>query len=168
MNIRILPGILALALAAAVRGRAADPAPAQPPQELTIVIVGELTRGEGSFDDYARVAAIFTKVFNAHKWPLKISAERFASNNPDHDLELRVFMKRAFFETPGELSFQAWMTLFVHDKEHDFGIIKYRYPVFGANHNKSDILDATVRGAAEEVARRIEAILFPSTEKVLT
>jgi hypothetical protein len=94
---------------------------------------------------------------------VRINVERFASNNPDYDYELRVFFKGIYYETPGTLTVRAWMTLFDHGKEHDFGIIKYQLNQ-GPIEHRDDAFEVLLRGEAEIAASKIGPILFPEID----
>lgn len=161
--------LLCFVLAASVPGYAqtAGPtAPAASPRELAIVVVDSLrqnpmnsfaTEDSGEFD---RVARVFTDVFSQIPWPMKVTVERLAANTPDHDTELRVFLKGSGFDNYEEFSFHAWITLYDHGTKHDFGILGYKYrPHRGQG--MDDMLDKVVRGVALITARKITPILFP-------
>jgi hypothetical protein len=150
-----------LLLATGLPGHA-QPAPsaAAAPREFTIVVVESLVRGPGRITDYDRINSVFTQVFERRKWPVTIKVERFAANNPEHDIELRVFYSGIYEETPGDLTFHAWMTLYDHGAKRDFGVIRFRYYP-RALELEEDALEHSVRGAAEVAADKIEAALFP-------
>jgi hypothetical protein len=92
-----------------------------------------------------------------------VHVDRFASNNPDRDLELRVFFRGIYYETPGQLTVRAWMTLFDHGKEHDFGIVKFQINQ-GPIEHRDDAFVALLRGEAALAASKIGPILFPATD----
>ncbi len=152
-----------LALAPAVQAEDANNAPANDTRRtLTITVVEPVERRISNDEFYHRVARVFTDVFEKRNWPLSIKVERFGANQPDLELELRVFLQPIREESPGDLTFRAWMTLYDHGTKHDFGVITHRhYPRPGRN--MSDVLDTVVQGAATEVAKKIEQVLFPTT-----
>jgi hypothetical protein len=153
--------LLALGLVAGAPAPAQNaPAAAPAPRELTLVVVESLDRHADRPGEFDRIDIVFTKVFEKRKWPVKISAERFAANTPSHDIELRMFYQGIHPELPGDETFRAWMVLDDHGTKHDFGIIKFRYyprPL----ETREDVLENTLRGAANAVANKIEPILFP-------
>jgi hypothetical protein len=166
MITRFAPGILLLSLliAAGATGRAQAPSPtAAPPAELNVVISQTLDRRAEGFATFAAIQSVFTRVLSAQGWPVKINVERFASNNPDYDYELQVFFEGIYYETPGELTVRAWMTLYDHGKEHDFGIIKFQL-VQGPIEHRDDAFEALLRGEAKIAASKIGPILFPKAE----
>lgn len=153
--------LLSLLLAAGSTGRAQPstaPAAAQP--DLGVVVSETLDRGAEGFATFAAIQKVFTRVLSERKWPVSVSVERFAANNPEHDYELRVFFKGIYYETPGVLTLRAWMTLVDHGKEHDFGIIKFQINQ-GPIEHRDDAFEVLLRGEAEIAASKIEAILFP-------
>lgn len=166
MITRFVPRILLLSLSMAAgatgRAQAAGP-PAPPPAELNVVVSETLDRRAEGFATFGAIQSVFTRVLGAQGWPVKINVERFASNNPDYDYELRVFFKGIYYETPGELTVRAWMTLFDHGKEHDFGIIKFQL-VQGPIEHRDDAFEALLRGEAKIAASKIGPILFPMSE----
>jgi hypothetical protein len=147
-----------------VPGRAqTTPAPAAATRELTIVVVESLVRGPGRITDFDRIKTVFTDVFEHRKWPVKIKVERFAANTSPSDIEFQVFYKGIYKETPVDLTFHAWMTLYDHGVKHDFGVVRYRYSPRPLQ-DEEDVLERVVRGAAEIAASKIEAVLFPKAE----
>jgi len=163
MNKRITVAALVLALgiggAQAMRAEAAATEP-KPQGDLTIVVVESLEQGPGRLANFDRMSEVFTDVFTARKWPLNIKIERFASNTQSDATQLRVFYKGTYEETPGELSFHAWMTLYEHGNKHDFGVVTYRYQVRPFQQEEI-ILERVFRGAAEVAADKVKAVLFP-------
>jgi hypothetical protein len=156
--------ILSLLISGGFRARAQTaPPPAAPPRELTVVVSESLDRSAEGFSTFSATRKVFTSVFNRRGWPVKINVERFASNNPDYDYELRVYFRGVSYETPGVLTLRAWMTLFDHGKEHDFGIIKSQLNQNVLDH-RQDSFEDVLRHAAEIAADKIEPILFPKTE----
>ncbi len=159
----LLPLLLLSLLASASALIAADTksAPADDTRRtLTVTVVEPVERNPGNDEFFHRVARVFTDVFEARKWPVKIEVERFGANQPEFDLELRVFLQPIREETSGDLTFRAWMTLYERGTKHDFGVITHRdYP--RAGRNTSDVLDDVVRAAAANVARKIETVLSP-------
>jgi hypothetical protein len=160
-----LPRIaLILSLVAAASGTARAQAPAAPataPTHIAVVVSEALERRAEGVTTFAAIETAFTKVFGKQDWPATVTVERFASNNPDYDVELRVFFRGVYYETPGELTVRAWMTLFDHGKEHDFGIIKYQL-VRGPIEHRDDAFEALMRGEAQIAAAKIGPILFPA------
>jgi hypothetical protein len=160
MNFRHAPGAL-IALVLAFSG---VPCPGQAPSPapkpvLAIDVVESLGRGTNRLTDFDRISTVFTDVFSRRKWPVTLKMERFAANDPSYDYELRVFFEGIYEETPGDLTFHAWMTLFDHGTKHDFGMVRFRYyPRPGQD--AEDALERAVRGGAEEVAPKIGAILI--------
>ncbi len=131
---------------------------------LVVTVVEPVDRHLGNDEFYQRVDRVFTEVFETHHWPVAIRVERFGANQPDYDLELRVFLQPIREESPGDLTFRAWMTLHDRGTKHDLGVITYRhYPRPGRN--MSDVLDDVVRGAAVEAAKKIETAIFPAVSK---
>jgi hypothetical protein len=160
MKTPLQTGMLLLSLLTASSATAlAQPAPpAPPPAELTVTVSEMIGRRAEGFATFASIQKEFTRVFAKRGWPVKINVERFASNNPDHDLELKVYFKDLYYD--GRLTITAWMTLFDHSSEHDFGILKYQL-VQGPIEQRDDVFEALLRGEAEQVASKIEPILFP-------
>lgn len=128
---------------------------------LTVTVIEPVERHPGNDEFFHRVARVFTDVFEARNWPFAIKVERFGANLPDLDLELRVFLQPIREESPGDRTFRAWVTLYDQGAKHDFGVVTHRhYP--RAGRNMSDVLDDVVRGAAVEIAKKIENVLVPS------
>jgi hypothetical protein len=153
---------IAFVLAAGATGRAqiAAPLAAATRRELTIVVVDALGGNARERDTYDRIARVFTDVFEAKKWPLKISVERFGANAPAHETELRIYVQGIRQETPVDLTFSAWITLTDHGTKTDFGVIRYRYDIRPME-QMDDRLDRVVRGAALMTVAKVEPILFP-------
>jgi hypothetical protein len=149
--------LLVFAMAAVTTGLAQRPTA---PTELTVTVSESVNRRAEGFATFSAIQSVFTRVFSKRGWPVKINVERFASNNPDHDYELRVFFKQLDYDTPGQLTVRAWMTLFENGKEHDFGILKYQLNQGPIEHHE-DAFEAVLRGEAELAAAKIEPILFP-------
>jgi len=156
----LLAGVLATGIAGAAETAPAAPAAADAPREFTIVVVESIGPRPGDIDTFDRIAEVFTRVIKERKWPVKVKVERFASNLPAYETVLRVFYKGIHEEMPGELTFRAWMILEDHGEKHDFGIIPYRYTP-RPGEPVEDSLQNTIRGAARDVAKKIEPILFP-------
>jgi hypothetical protein len=152
---------LIFSLLAAGGGTARAQAPATAPTHIAVVVSEALERRAEGVTTFAAIQTAFTKVFSNQGWPATVTVERFASNNPDYDVELRVFLRGVYYETPGELTVRAWMTLFDHGKEHDFGIIKYQL-VQGPIEHRDDAFEALMRGEAQIAAAKIGPILFPT------
>ncbi len=155
-------GLLAIGLLPEL-GRAQTP-PAPPPRELVIVVVDSLERGPGRITDYDRINRIFTDVFAARKWPVTIRVERFAGNLPPHDLELRIFNKGIYSEDRGDETFHAWITLSDHGKVSDFKVVRFQYYPH-AFEQEEDILEKTVRGAAETTADKVGDLILPAARR---
>ena len=155
---------LALLLSPGVRAETA-PAVASSPaptRELAVVVVESLERPSGAIDDFVRIDMAFTELARQRKWPVKIKAERLAANLPKYETELRTFYQGVRSETPGELTFRAWVTLTSNDVKKDFGIVLYRYPRrIGEAHDV--MLERIFRGAANAIADKIEPVLFPKS-----
>jgi hypothetical protein len=141
------------------RPQGSPPAPTPLP-ELAIVVVDSLGGGQRQADNYHRIAREFTEAIEGRNWPLRVSAERFAANTPDHPIELRIFFQGIRQETPVDLTFSAWITLDDHGTKHDFGVIRFRYNPHPGQ-EMEDRLDHAVRGAAKITVSKIEPILFP-------
>jgi len=145
---------------------------AQPPptttdtrRVLTIVVVDELGGSNSRYyNTFNRIDRVFTEVFEARKWPVKITVERFGANAPTHEIEMRIYVQSIRRETPVDLVFSAWMTLDDRGKKQDFGVIRYRYSPHPTE-NMGDQLDQIVRGAANIAATKIEPVLFPSASQ---
>lgn len=150
-------------LAPALQAANSDNAPADDARRtLTVTVIEPVERHPGNDEFYHRIARVFTDVFEARNWPVSIDVQRFGANQPELDLELRVFLQPIREESPGDLTFRAWMTLYDRGTKHDFGVITHRhYPRPGRN--MTDVLDEVVRGAANEVSKKIETALFPTT-----
>jgi hypothetical protein len=127
------------------------------------VVVESLARGPGRITDFDRIKTVFTDVFEHRKWPVRINVERFAANTSPSDIELQVFYQGIYKETPVDLTFHAWMTLYDHGVKHDFGVVRYRYNPRPLQ-DEEDVLEHAARGAAEIAASKIEAVLFPKAE----
>jgi hypothetical protein len=153
--------LLALAAMAAVPARAQPAAPA--PRELTVEVSEMLGRNAERVSTFAAIQKIYTHVLEGQGWPLKVTVERFASNNSDTDLELQVFFKGLYYETPGVLTLRAWVTLFDHNKEHDFGIIKVQLTQAPLD-IREDAFEHLVREEATVVAAKMGPILFPKAD----
>jgi hypothetical protein len=156
-------GFCAFLVAGATCQAQTAPATSAAPRELTVFVVESLVRGPGRITDFDRIKAIFTDVFGQRKWPVRINVERFAANSPAHDFELRVFFEGIYEETPGDLTFHAWMTLYDHGEKRDFGVVRFRYyprPM----QQEEDALERVVRGAAQIAADKIESALFPKPD----
>jgi hypothetical protein len=167
VNARLTPRtlLLSLIIAAGSTARAQAPkAPPGPPSELSVVVSESVDRRAEGVSTFAAIQSVFTRVFSRQGWPVTISVERFAANNPEHDYELKVFFRGIYYETPGVLTVRAWMTLFDHGKEHDFGIIKYQIDQ-GPIEHREDAFEVLLRGEAEIAASKIGPILFPKPQE---
>jgi len=160
MNTRLKPVLLLLSGLIVLAATGTAQTPSAPPAVLNVTVAEMINRRSEGVATFAAIQKVFTRVFNKRGWPVGVNVERFASNNPDYDYELRVFFKDIYYETPGDLTVTAWMTLFDHGKEHDFGIIKYQL-VQGPIEHRNDAFEALLRGEAELAASKIEPILFP-------
>lgn len=154
---------LVLAVVPNAEARAAE-ITSDAPQQFTIVVVDSLRGNSSSINNFDRIARVFTGVFAERKWPVKISVEQFAANTPPHTIELRIFFQGMREEVIGDLTFSAWMILYDHGKEHDFGVVRFRYDTRPLE-QMSDRLDRSARGAARIAASKIESILFPKEER---
>ncbi|MEO6005846.1 MAG: hypothetical protein ABIZ04_25725 [Opitutus sp.] len=136
------------------------PSPSPQAGELTVVIVESAATRSLLNDSYDRLSRVFLAVLEERKWPLKIKDERFGANQPQHDLELRVYYQGITRDTPQELTFRASMMFFHHGEKQDLGVIRYTFsPRPGEMMDES--LDKVVAGAARIAADRIEPTLFP-------
>ncbi|HEX2860941.1 MAG TPA: hypothetical protein VHN79_04850 [Lacunisphaera sp.] len=127
---------------------------------LALVVVDNLQRSGGAITAFDRLDMAFAHVANERKWPVTLSAERFAANTPDHDNELRVFLQPVRAEKPGELVSRSWVTLTISGKKHDFGVVLFRfYP--RAGEHADDTLEKLYRGTAAAIADKVEPVLFP-------
>src|ERR1017187_7115530 len=151
MKTRFALGLLLFPFVLAIggTGRAQTaPTTADARRVFTIVVVDELGGSNSSFyNTFNRIDRVFTEVFEARKWPVKITAERFGANAPTHDIEMRIYIQSIRWETPVDLVFSAWMTLDDHGKKKDFGVVRYRSNP-RPTENVEDQLDKIVRGAA--------------------
>jgi len=161
MNLRFLVcTLLASIFAAAYGASGADVTSSDRPATFVITVVEPADRRPGDAETFNRIDRVFTEAFEARHWPVKIKVERFAANNPTSDTELRVYFQDIREESPGDLTFRAWMVLFDAGKKRDLGVIRFRsYP--RAGQPMQDALDDAVRGAALEAIAKIEPILFP-------
>ncbi len=144
----------------------AEPAKTAPEtrRDLVIVVTENLVGPRGESHGFNRVARVFTNVFEARKWPVKIRAERFAANTKTHATELQVFLKGIRQDIPGEYEFYAWVTFADRGKKLDMGIVKGTYyPRF--LEPMDDVLDGAVKAAAEKIANKIQPILLRSVQK---
>jgi hypothetical protein len=163
---RSAPGTLlfSLLLAASTTAHAQAPAaPAPSLPELTVTVSESLDRRAEGFATFGAIQSVFTRVLNERHWPVKINVVRFAANNPDQGYELRVFFRGIYHETPDQLTIRAWMTLFDHGKEHDFGIIKSQLDR-GTILYGNDAFEMLLAMEARAVAAKIGPILFPNPD----
>ncbi len=162
-------GLLALLFATLSLGAAAeDPAkPAKEPDNRPVlaIVVSENLQNQGSaFTDFDRIDIAIHEVAKKRNWPVKIVADRFAAGVPDYETEVRIFSQPVRRDTPAELVFRAWTSLYIKGKKTDFGIVEYRhYPRLGENMN--DTLEKVFLGYANVLADKLEPILFPKTDK---
>ena len=154
--------LLLAVLAAGTSAARAETAPAagRDPETLKIIVVESLIRGESRIADFDRINQVFSDVFSGRNWPLKVTVERFASNTPEGGTQLRVFYQGIYPEAPDDLTFHAWMILYLDGVKHDFGIVKYRYNP-RASQGEDSILEHVVRGAAVIAADKIEGVFHP-------
>jgi hypothetical protein len=151
-------------MAASTTVHAQAPATAPPPlPEFTVTVAESLDRGAEGFATFGAIQSVFTRVLSERHWPVKINVVRFAANNPDHGYELRVFFRGIYYETSDQLTIRAWMTLFDHGKEHDFGIIKSQL-FQGPIQHRNDAFEILLEKEARVVASKIEPILFPKSD----
>jgi hypothetical protein len=150
---------LGLLAAAAARLSAQSPTPAEP-RTLTVVVSETLNRSAEGVSTYAAIEKVFTRVLSRQGWPVKVEVTRFASNNPDFDLELDVFFKSFNFETPDNLTVVAWFTLYDHGKKHDFGLLKFQLNQRPLD-KRQDGFEAALRGEALLAAAKVGPVLFP-------
>jgi hypothetical protein len=157
---------LALFLSSCLTGfsAAADSNAAAQLTELPVVVVDVLKHHQGAITDFDRIDMAFQKVAKQRNWPVKIAAERFASNTPVRDTEFRIFNQPLREETTGDLTFRGWMTLMVNGTKHDFGVVTYRYYRRAGEHT-DDVLEKVFLGVVTAAADRIEPILFPQLSR---
>lgn len=155
-------GVMVLVLSSTARVAAVESVGAvSAPGELVLVVVESVKGSSLGPRSYDRIARVFTDVFEARKWPVKIRDERFAANTPEHDTELRIFFNGISRQVPSELTFRAWMILYDHGTQHDFGVVRFDYSP-RAGEQMEDALDRVVRGAALVAADKVQPILFPN------
>jgi hypothetical protein len=128
-----------------------------------VEIAESLDRSAERVSTFAAIQKIYARAFERRGWPIKFNIERFASNNSDADLELQVFFKDLYFETPGVLTLRAWVTLYDHGKEHDFGIIKTQLTQAPLD-IREDAFEHLLRDEAAIVASKMEPVLFPKAD----
>jgi len=128
--------------------------------KLTIVVVENVRRSGRTNDDFARLDLAFRYVAEQRKWPVAIETERFATNLPAIETELRVVLQPVREETSGDLTFRGWMTLTIQGVKHDFGIVSFRY-YMRPGEDMDDVMEKIFRGAANAAADKIEPLLFP-------
>jgi hypothetical protein len=129
------------------------------PSELPLVVVEVAGRQTGAITDFDRLDMAFQRVARERQWPVTIVGERFASNTPTYQNEVRVYHRPLRQDTPQDLTFRSWVTATVNGVEHDLGIITHRhYRRAGEHHD--DMLDRIFRGAAEATADRLELLFF--------
>jgi hypothetical protein len=164
MNIRSFL-CLAVTLLAAGAGPAKEIVRVPAPEGvLPVVITESLGNSGNAYSDYNRLAYALERVAEDRKWPLKISAERVASNAPDYLTELRISLQRLRQEIPGEYLYRAWTTLTIDGKDHDLGIVSYSY-AYRTGENMDDVMDKSFLGGAKATAAKIEPLLFPDLKK---
>jgi len=156
----------AIALAAAsLLLPVAAPAAKEPDDRpvLAIVVVENLGHPGGAITAVERLDMAFDRIAKERKWPSRPEAERFASNTPDRETELRIFTQPLRNDVPGEITFRAWVTLTVGGEKHDFGIVKHDYrPRLGEQFD--DTIQKVYVGGAAKIADKVEPLLFPIEE----
>jgi hypothetical protein len=160
MKSRFLSFAFILGLLAAAAARMSAQQPAAEPRTLTVVVSETLNRSAEGFSTYAAIEKVFTRVLSRQGWPVKVEVTRFASNNPDYDLELDVFFKSFNFETPDNLTVVAWFTLYDHGTKHDFGLLKFQLNQRPLD-KRQDGFEAALRGEALLAASKVGPVLFP-------
>jgi len=132
------------------------------PDGVLPVVITEMTLGNSgnAYSDYDRLAYALERVSKERKWPLKVSAEKVASNAPNYLTELRISLQRVRQEVPGEFLYRAWTSLTIDGKDHDLGIVSYRYN-YRMGENMDDVMDKSFLGGAKATAEKIEPLLFP-------
>lgn len=145
--------------------RAAEkPTPAPEPKQVLAIVVVETLQRQTAITDYDRFDIAFHDLARKRKWPVTLKVERFAANMPAYDPEVRLFTRPLREETPGDLTYRAWVTVTIRGEKHDFGIVTYRtYP--RAGENREDTLEKVFAGAAQAIAGKFEPLLFPGTSK---
>lgn len=166
MKIPFFPALGPLLFLAVNAVFAADPAPSPaapaPVRELALVVIEPIGSHGGAITAFDRLDIAFTDVVKQRKWPVKLVAERFAANTPDHETELRVFYKELREDVPGERTIRAWMTLTDRGQKHDFGMVVFRYsPRLGEPFDQ--MIEKMFLGLANAGADKISPLLFPKT-----
>jgi hypothetical protein len=154
--------LFALSLAVTLSGFSAAPAPTLPAErpKLGVIVIDSLPTQNG-FDDFNLIAEEFGNAFNARHWPLDVTFERFAANNEDHPIELKVF-NQGIHNVFGERRVRAWVILTVNGTKHDFGIVEYRFtPRVGLM--TDDLVHRAYRGEGDKIGQLIEPYLVPTT-----
>lgn len=137
-------------------------APPAPAPELNVVVSQTISpRGE-SPDAFERFALYFPEVTESRKWPIKVRVDRLAAGEPDHPVELRVFLMGIRQDVPDQFTLRAWLTLVDNGKKTDFGIIRatrdhrYMQPI-------DRIVDMLYKDIAISAADKVEPLLFQRT-----
>lgn len=164
-----MPLLMIIALLAAASLAEAKDQPVQEarPINLAIVVVEDLERDFGAVADFDRIDMAFQQVAKARNWPVTIRTERLTARTKDHPIELRIYQLPFLNEMPGELTYRGWMTLKIHGKKHDFGIITFRYRPRSLERG-DDIVMKLFCGAADAVVPRLEPLLFPQPDPAAT
>lgn len=160
---KIKTSLLLLAAALLVAGSAAAKEIVRVPAPegvLPVVITEAVGTMGNAFTDYDRLDLALQEVAKERNWPVKIAAEKFASNTPDYQTELNITLQQVRQEVPGEYMYRGWTTLWVNGKKHDFSIITFRYN-YRLGEQMDDRLEKLFRGAARATADKIEPLLFP-------
>lgn len=155
--------LLALTLLLGTHPASGKDSPAEPAaqREIVLVVVDSLHHQTGAITDFDRLDMAFRKIVRQRKWPVKLTAERFTADTPEHATELRIVNRPVRQETPGDLTFRGWLTLTVDGTKHDFGIVTYRYyPRPGEAGDET--LQKLFEGVARTAADKAEPLLFPA------
>jgi len=157
--------LLVATLLATSFAAAADAARVPAPEGVLPVVITESVGTLGNaYTDYDRLDQALQKVAKERNWPVKIAAEKFASNVPDYLTEAQITLQRVREETPGEYTYRAWTILLVDDKKHDFGIVTARLN-YRAGEQHDLIMEKLFHRAALATADKIEPLLFPDLTK---
>jgi hypothetical protein len=160
MKTRLIFSIFAAALLVPIASHAATAKKPDDRPKLGVIISENLGPRSASQDNFIRLDISFEAVAKERKWPVAIAMERFASNVPEYDPEVTIFMQPLRQEIPGEYTLRGWTTLTVNGEKHDFGIVTFRQHI-----RLGEMMDRTLEkiflGFANAVADKVEPVLFP-------
>jgi hypothetical protein len=138
-------------------------APAAPTQPtLGVIVVDSLPHRHG-YDAFNLIDEEFSNVFAARQWPVKVTFERFAANNDQYPIELKIFDEGIRNEFT-ERRIRAWVILTVNGTKHDFGIVDFLYSP-GPAERVDDIIHRMYRTEGQKVADLIQPFLVPAPVK---